>query len=346
MNGNIKRNSIFVLALSVVAGLALHAPVYAYAQVWSVESMALTVSDMDQAIAFYSEVLDFEKVSDREVAGGDYERLQGVSDLKLRVVRMALGDEVIDLMEFISPKGRSAPRDAKSNDRWFQHIAIIVSDMDQAYARLKSHGVEHVSPEPQTLPDWNPNAAGIKAFYFKDPDGHPLEILEFPEGKGASKWHEETDKLFLGIDHTAIVVWDTAESLSFYRDLLGFQVAGESTNYGAEQEKLNNVPRAKLHISSLKVRSGPAIEFLEYLYPRDGNPYPQDAKSNDSIHWQTTLVVDDLGPLADRLRERGTVFVSSDIVTMPKESNFQNALMVRDPDGHVMKLVEERVPGT
>ena len=79
------------------------------------------------------------------------------------------------------------------------------------------------------------NAGGIRAFYFKDPDGHPLEILWFPEGKGDPKWQQPSDRLFLGIDHTAIVVSDTAQSLRCYRDTLGLRVAGESENYGPEQ---------------------------------------------------------------------------------------------------------------
>jgi hypothetical protein len=111
--------------------------------------------------------------------------------------------------------GRAIPGDSRSNDLWFQHIAIIVSDMDRAYQVLRQNHVEHASSGPQRLPDWNKNAAGIKAFYFKDPDEHPVEILEFPEGKGAAKWHKASDRLFLGIDHTAITVSDTESSLKF-----------------------------------------------------------------------------------------------------------------------------------
>src|SRR5205085_5189828 len=69
--------------------------------------------------------------------------------------------------------------DARSNDRWFQHVAIIVSDIDRAYQWLREHKVQHASPGPQLLPAWNPNAGGIRAFYFRDPDGHPLEVLWF-----------------------------------------------------------------------------------------------------------------------------------------------------------------------
>src|SRR6266702_8864404 len=198
-----------------------------------VDAIGITVSNMDRAMDFYSKVLTFEKVSDTEVAGESYEHLEGVFGLRMRVVRMRLGDEFIELTEYLTPKGRPIPVDSRSNDRWFQHIAIIVSDMDKAYQWLRENKVEHASTGPQTLPEWNKNAGGIRAFYFKDPDQHALEILWFPPGKGDAKWHRETQnakrkrdnaqpqQLFLGIDHTAIVVNDTDASLRFYRDFLG-----------------------------------------------------------------------------------------------------------------------------
>ena len=127
----------------------------------------------------------------------------------MRVVRLSLGDELLQLTEYLAPRGRPAPADSRSNDRWFQHVAIIVSDMDSAYARLRRSKVEHASTGPQLLPKTIPNAAGIRAFYFRDPDGHPLEVLQFPPDKGDPKWHAPSERLFLGIDHTAIVVSDT-----------------------------------------------------------------------------------------------------------------------------------------
>src|SRR6266567_6389277 len=210
-------------------------------KVEQVAAVGMTVSEMDASVAFYSKILSFEKVSDVELTGEDYERLQGVFGLRIRVVRMRLGEEAIELTEYLTPRGRPIPVDSRSHDRWFQHIAIIVSDIDRAYESLRQHRVEHASPAPQRLPDWNPNAGGIRAFYFKDPDGHPLEILWFPGGKGDPKWHRPSDPLFLGIDHTAVVVSDTAQSLRCYRDTLGLRVAGESENYGPEQVRLNNV---------------------------------------------------------------------------------------------------------
>jgi catechol 2,3-dioxygenase-like lactoylglutathione lyase family enzyme len=309
--------------------------------VTGVAGIGITVSDMDRAVDFYSRVLSFERVSDAEVSGSDVEHLEGVFGVRMRVVRMRLGDELIELTEFLAPKGRPIPVDLRSNDRSFQHIAIIVSDMDKAYTWLRKNKVEHASSGPQRLPDWNKNASGISAFYFKDPDSHPLEILQFPSDKGQAKWHRPTDKLFLGIDHTAIVVWDTDSSLKFYRDLLGLSVAGNSENYGTEQEHLNNVFGAHLRITALRGEQGPGIELLEYLAPRDGKPFPADEHANDVLHRHTILISRNAEETARQLTSQKAIFVSSGVVANPTaQLGFEKAFLVRDPDGHALEIEE------
>jgi catechol 2,3-dioxygenase-like lactoylglutathione lyase family enzyme len=305
--------------------------------------VGLTVSDMDSSVAFYTRILDFTKASDDEVAGAPYEALTGVFGVRLRVVRLRLGNEYLQLTQYLASPGRPAPVDSRSNDHWFQHVAIIVRDMDSAYARLRGYKVRHASTGPQLLPRTIPNAAGIRAFYFRDPDGHPLEILQFPADKGDPKWHEPTDRLFLGIDHTAIVVGDTKASLAFYRDVLGFRVAGESMNFGTEQEHLNNVQGARLHITGLRAPAGPGIEFLEYVAPRDGRAYPSDERPNDLVHWQTTLLVPDADAAAAAVRRGRFRLVTPAPVDLPDTSlGFTRGLLVRDPDGHVIQLVEHQ----
>jgi catechol 2,3-dioxygenase-like lactoylglutathione lyase family enzyme len=327
-----------LLVITVPKGLAQQRP----ALVDGVDAIGITVSDMDRAVDFYSKVLTFEKVSDTEVAGENYEHLEGVFGLRIRVVRMRLGDEFIELTAYLAPKGRPIPIDSRSNDRWFQHIAIIVSDMDKAYTWLRQNKVEHASSGPQRLPDWNKNAAGISAFYFKDPDEHPVEVLQFPPDKGLQKWRRPTEKLFLGIDHTAIVVWDTDSSIKFYRDLLGMNIAGESENYGTEQEHLNNVFGAHLRITALRGTSGPGIELLEYLAPRDGRPFPSDERASDVVHRQTVLLTRAAASVAQQLRANSVNFVSSGVVANQTEQlGFSKAFLVRDPDGHVVEIEEK-----
>jgi len=342
-----KQFRALLLATAVSFGwtlsLSTHAPAQssspAGVRIRSIGTILITVGDMDRSLDFYSHVLTFEKVSDTELAGDDVEHLFGVFGARVRVVRMKLGDESVELVQFLAPRGRSIPADSRSNDLWFQHIAVIVSDMDRAYQVLRQNKVEHASSGPQRLPDWNKNAGGIKAFYFRDPDEHPIEILEFPEGKGDPKWHRRSDRLFLGIDHTAIAVSDTETSLKFYRDLLGLRVAGERKNYGTEQEHLNNVFGAHLRITALRASSGPGIELLEYLTPRDGRPFPIDEHANDLVHRETVLVTQDADAAAFQLGAARVKFVSSGVVANHKEKlDFSKAFLVRDPDGHAIEI--------
>ena len=321
----------FLFAVAVAAG--------AQPLVTEVRSVTIPVSDLEQAVAFYTDVLTFQKVDEVELAGESFERLEGVFGLRLRSARLRLGAEEIELVEYLAPEGRPVPPDSRSNDRWFQHVAIIVSDMARAYTRLRAHRVRHASSGPQRLPEWNLDAGGIEAFYFKDPDGHALEILAFPPGKGDARWQDK-GRLFLGIDHTAIVVADTERSLGFYRDTLGLRVAGGAENYGPEQERLNNVFGARLRITALRAPSGPGIEFLEYLAPSDGRPRPPGVRSNDLIGWQTEVRVRDARAAEKALLAAGTDFLSPGLVRLPDAVlGFSEALLVEDPDGHQVQLV-------
>jgi len=309
------------------------------AQIQSIGPILTTVGDMDRSIDFYSHVLTFEKVSDHEIDGEEVEHLFGVFGARIRLVEMKLGDESIQLAQFFAPRGRPIPVDSRSNDLWFQHIAIIVSNMDRAYAILRQNKVAYASSAPQRLPDWNKNAGGIRAFYFKDPDDHPVEILWFPEGKGDPKWHHPSDRLFLGIDHTAITVSDTNASLKFYRDLLGLRVAGESENYGTEQEHLNNVFGAHLRITALRAPAGPGIELLEYLSPRDGRPFPLDEHANDLVHRSTVLLTLDAETAVKLITAAHAPIVSSGLVANHKpDREFTKGFLVRDPDGHTIEI--------
>jgi catechol 2,3-dioxygenase-like lactoylglutathione lyase family enzyme len=338
------RTPIIVAGLALWLLVALHValsrPAADAPPVRAVESIGMTVADMDRSVAFYSRALACDKVSDVEVAGEAYARLQGVAGLRARVVRLRLGDEELELTQYLTAPGRPIPGDSRSDDRWFQHVAIIVSDMDLAYRWLRALKVEHVSPAPQRLPDWNPVAGGIRAFYFKDPDGHVLEILEFPPGKGSPKWHQSADRLFMGVDHTAIVVADTERSLEFYHGRLGLSIAGRSDNHGPEQERLNNVPGARLRITTLRAGAGPGIELLEYVTPRDGRPFPAEARASDLVHWQPRLASDDVAAALRRLGRGPLVLVSPGVVTLADPKlGFPAGALLRDPDGHALQLV-------
>jgi catechol 2,3-dioxygenase-like lactoylglutathione lyase family enzyme len=337
-----KRLGRGLLVIAILVGVVLVAALPAAEpalRVSAVETVGVTVADMDRALAFYTGVLPFRKEYDVEVAGPGFEQLHGVFGTRARVVGLRLGDERLELTDYLAPEGRPMPPDSRGNDRWFQHVAIIVRDMPAAYARLRAGGAAHASTGPQRLPDWNPGAGGIEAFYFRDPDGHFLEVLHFPPGKGDPKWQRPGPDLFLGIDHTAIVVDDTDAALAFYRDTLGLAVAGSGENYGLEQEHLNHVFGVRLRITTLRAAAGPGVELLEYRAPRDGRPTPIDLKATDVAHWQITMRGQGLAALLTPSRR--FALVSPDVTTIDAAAlGFARGLMVRDPDGHAVRVVD------
>ena len=189
----------------------------------AVAMVGLTVGDMDRSVDFYTSVLRFREGVGRRGGG---ERLRAAGG-RLRRPDAGRAPEArrraLELTEYLAPgagpfrptpaattAGSSTSR--SSSATW---TAPSPPPAEQGAARLD----RPAAPARRTIP----NAAGIRAFYFRDPDGHPLEILQFPPDKGDPKWHAPSDRLFLGIDHTAIVVSDTDASLEFYRDVLGFR---------------------------------------------------------------------------------------------------------------------------
>ena len=334
-----------LLRLCLIVGLLAGAVVSAAAEssltVQAIAAVGFTVSDMERSVTFYRDVLTFELISEVEVDGPEYDQLWGVFGARARIVRMRLGGQELELTEFLSPPDlRPIPAPSYSHDLWFQHFAIVVRNMEEAWARLRKYHVRQISPRPQTIPVSNTAAAGIKALKFRDPDGHNLELLWFPEGKGHPRWQQPGRELFLGIDHTAMTVRSTESSLAFYRDLLGLTVAGGTINMGMEQEHLDSLPGARARVTGLTPYLGPpGAEFLEYERPLAGRPMPADSRPTDLWHWQTTLIVSDAEEAALRLKGK-VPFVSTGVVTLPEGgSELGKRLLIRDPDGHALQLI-------
>ncbi|MEH2188829.1 MAG: VOC family protein [Nostoc sp.] len=310
-------------------------------QVQRIRAIGLTVTNGERSLEFYTQALAFELVSDITVEGQDYSDLEGVTGAKIRIITLRLGDELIELMEYLNIQGKPIPSYSQSNDLWFQHLAIVVSDMDRAYAHLRSFPFEQISVAPQTIPPGNQASGGVRAFKFKDPDGHDLELIWFSPDKGQDKWHQNSHSLFLGIDHSGIAISNTKQSLHFYCNLLGMQIDSRSLNWRATQSRLDNLPGAEVKITALRpVQDGVGIELLDYIVPGKGRPMPSDWKSCDIAHIQIELVVNNLEQLVDKLRRNGVQLVSSGIVQFSDRSfPYRQGCLVKDPDGHAILLI-------
>jgi catechol 2,3-dioxygenase-like lactoylglutathione lyase family enzyme len=322
------------------------------------QAVGFTCADADASAAFFVDSLGARVQGDLlEVNGGPYTALIGLQGARLRLRRLALGAEVLELTEVLEPgpgarPGRPIPADSRSNDHGFQHICLVVNSMEEALDGLRpaldAGRIRPISTTPQRLPDWNSAAAGIVAYKFHDPEGHPLELLEFPPDKGDARWHRAGPGPLLGIDHSAIGIADTARSVRFYAELLGLRHLSDGENSGAEQDGLDGLRDVRVRISSLRYRQGPGIECLEYRSPPGGRELPPDLGPQDVGHWQLRLWLDDLEIVAKGASAYGGRLISPGIVDLADQAPLvgaPRALQLADPDGHRLQLLQSPVQG-
>jgi catechol 2,3-dioxygenase-like lactoylglutathione lyase family enzyme len=244
-------------------------------------------------------------------------------------IELNLGGEIIELVK-MPPGGFAYPVDVCGANLIFQHFAILVRDMASAYTHLSAHqGWTPLSTDgPQQLPA---SSGGVTAFKFRDPDGHPLELLAFPSGRTPGHRARSTSE-FQGIDHTALSVADTARSIAFYRGL-GLLVKDGSINVGREQDRLDGMSEVHLTVTSLvpALRPSPHVELLSYANAASGEP---PAAIDDIASTRMVLAVTTAADLQSLCHQNAGSLVR------PPESRGGDAFraMLRDPDGHLILL--------
>lgn len=140
------------------------------------DHVAVSVRDMERAIAFYRDVVGMEKVFDREF-DRPIARLIGVEGAQVRVVHMKLGDSMIELFQYQHPPGREPRPDAQQSDFGLTHIGFIVRDFWGTVEHLRAHGVTFLGEPVEIRP-------GVMVAYFHGAEFEVCEIREFTAPAG------------------------------------------------------------------------------------------------------------------------------------------------------------------
>jgi len=299
--------------------------------------ITLIVADLDRAEDDYVKTFGC-SVEQRDDIEPSLTRVLCIPRARGRRSLLRLGRERIELLEFADSAGLPYPPDSTSTDLWFQHMAIIVNDMTHAHQRIMAN--RRFRPISRNGPVRLPaSAGGVTAFKFRDHDGHPLELLAFPKGGVPAAWRDANGTgCFLGVDHTAIAVSDSASSTRFFMSVFGFSVGTRTENRGPEQDDLDDVDNVHVSVTPLAPDlPAPRLELLHYhVGPR--RPIPPDTASNDIVATHCAVRVASLDATAEALARRGTPLADRDLMIL---RGGIRAALVPGPDGHRF-LVEER----
>jgi len=267
--------------------------------------VVLNVGDLRRAVAFYCAALGFATVGEDDLVEGE-----------ARSVVLRLGAQELELVAWRQP-GAAYPVASTAADLWFQHCAIVTNDIAAAYQRLQRYDAAPITRGgPQLLP---PATGSVTAYKFRDPDGHPLELIHFPHGSGDPVWQVAASGPTIGIDHSAVSVGEVDRSVAFYRGL-GLDLAARQVNSGPEQDRLDGLAAVTVDVVALlPLAATPHVELLCYRTPLGREAFPSPC-GRDIADTKLIFAVDDLGALMSK-SEPGVA-------------------RLRDPDGHAIILTE------
>jgi catechol 2,3-dioxygenase-like lactoylglutathione lyase family enzyme len=286
-------------------------------RVHKLSGFGLTTQHVERLVRFFVLAFDCHEIARERRSESGFEQLMGVPGGATSVT-LQLGVASIEILEFDCPGNPYVPH-LSPFDNEFQHFAIVVEDMEAAFSRLLSvAGWSSISSAgPETLP---PSSGSVKAFKFRDPDGHPLELLGFPRGAVPERWRAHRKGwLFSGIDHSAVSCSNAATSIDFYQRM-GLRIAARSFNHGIEQERLDGIPNPQLDVIALTPAAAtPHVELL--CYRNCPTRRPSSIRSNDVAATRLIFLRDD-SPLPVATEE-----------------------LIFDPDGHHLLVRSMYGPG-
>ncbi len=226
-------------------------------------------------------------------------KLLGLTGAGSRIA-MLLGPGRVDIESFDHP-GHPYTSDANASDLVFQHLALVTDNAQAAWQRAHEAGARPISREwPVMLPQ---SAGGVIAVKFRDPEGHPLEFLQFPLGANPN-WKGTG---IMGIDHSAISVSDVMASERFYARH-GLSRGRATLNHGPTQVALDGLNGAEVNVVPMNPADKPPhVELLGYRHP----------------------VGRALAPLA-----------ANDIAATRIVWRSDGERLIRDPDGHLHQLCQ------
>jgi len=138
----------------------------------AIRHIGIVVSNLDQALHFYRDLLGLKVEKEMEEAGDYIDKISSLKNICVRTVKMAADDG--NLVELLYYKSHPTEPDQNRaiNKIGCSHVAFTVLNLEYEYQRLKKHGVSFHAP-PQYSPD-----GYAKVTFCKDPDGTLIELVE------------------------------------------------------------------------------------------------------------------------------------------------------------------------
>ncbi len=146
------------------------------ARITGVDHVGVTVSDVDRSLGFWRDLLGLAVTGRGVVEWEHLDRLVALPGTKIEWCELALPDGgKMELSQYHRPVG-NAVSPGEENEPGRSHVSLLVDDLTEMLAMLRSNGVRARTEDPVDIPLGA--YQGGKAAYVFDPDGVELELIE------------------------------------------------------------------------------------------------------------------------------------------------------------------------
>lgn len=143
--------------------------------------VCISVRDIERSLAFYRDLLGLEVIFDVKLDGPGMESVTGEAGARGRMVGCKVPGSGVTLELLCFGHRDGAEEGGRRRSTGYTNVSLAVEDLDAAYAGLVARGVK-----PAQAPV---SVGGVRMFFVTDPDGTPIELIDFPGGATTSAEH-------------------------------------------------------------------------------------------------------------------------------------------------------------
>ncbi len=290
-----------------------------------VDHVGISVRNVGLMKSFYRDVLGFSKIF-AEMPEGDHEAMHGFLR-QPRTVHSAVtlvheaGGLTVSVFHTTEPVPRPIRRDFRYGDIGVGKITVSVRDLAAFCGQNTASAHLCSTPKTTAVEGWG----DYRFVYGRDPEGNLIEFVA--EGMA-------------GIRSAGIAVTDLERSLTFYRDVLGFDkmIMAPHDSFSGLVDEVSGGNGTRVRSCLLANSKGKGLlELFEVMKPR-GRSIPFDAQWGDFGYLQICLYGADSKALAAQIEaERLDITLPLQRVDDPEYP--ASFMYVRDPDGIPVEMV-------
>jgi catechol 2,3-dioxygenase-like lactoylglutathione lyase family enzyme len=144
--------------------------------VTAVRHVGITVSDLDRAVRFWTDLLGAPPRARTVVERPYIQRLVQLPGVRIDAAFFHLADTTLEVLEYHWADRRPLPEE--SFNPGHAHVCLVVDDIEASMAHAVRCGARTLDPDGPVQIDAGPNAGAVAGYLRVPPDWHSVELYE------------------------------------------------------------------------------------------------------------------------------------------------------------------------